>query len=136
MQNTFKEWKMCSILNFLCIVDEILLCRKSMKIATMRMLMILENYGTEFYFCLRQSNFLTRIILKWISLHVEIKQNFIWSNTRKWNEVMYKYKGWVSLSVPLPMILLKWIPFPIRCQQKKNALCCALLLHHNKRWCQ
>jgi len=135
VQNTFKGWKICSILDFLCFVDEILLCKKCMNIATMCMLMILESSGTKFYFCLTHSNFLTRIILKQVSLYVETMQNFIWSNTSKWNEVMYKYKEGVSLLVPLPVILLKWIPFPIRCQQKKNALCCALLLHHNKR-CQ
>jgi len=63
-----------------------------MKMATMCMLMILESYGTEFYFCLRHSNFLTRIILKWVSLYVETKQNFLWSNTSNWNEVMYKIR--------------------------------------------
>jgi len=65
---------MCS----LCFVDEKSFYVGSViKMATMCMLMILESSGTEFYFCHRHSNFFTRIILKWVSLYGETKQNFI-----------------------------------------------------------
>jgi len=52
---------------------------------------------------------------------------------------MYEYKEGVGLSVPLPVILLKWIPFPIWCQQEKmhSAVhCCCITTNDDvgSRW--